>query len=545
MNHQRLTANASKKSGASRSTAWRARKRLEAQRNSVDQPTPINFGDYDIKEDDVAFLHHCRALNYVNEQKPYPCFGCKERVSHFSGGFCSMARCFNPAALRRQANPLQYHNHCLIPLNRSLHRVCGHCAYALSKLSYAFPSGNRFMDTWADMTSGDPVGKVVIDEETFIIFICQNVLDIEHEYYYVWPQIDCLKKSFGDIIQNLAKSIYNKVVEWNNDYRFDHRRDQYKLLNFTLPMFEPILYPNIKIQQIQNEYNKLIPSWVAIDGLAHDCLLDEFVNFGCHYLWDKVKRDLKSDPGPVGGFFANASLSMMSMNYAYKVKLDKRVKDKARKSQDAFDALDDHEVFESSIAWSDPLCDDLRLVVGSLTVLINRVISFCVKYIPTMHQYKDIVFKSNDLGALLMYKVNQKKHIDSNSLMDFEDENRSNSSLWMINACVNADGIEYNPETDRFTAVYSSYEPKMFCFDDTGIPCEHGKSKHKHFTVGRGTIILAIPPDVSLMAHHVHDIINGKYTMVFTSRGLSDDVKSLAKDLSILTQKFGIKCQII
>ena len=63
----------------------------------------------------------------------------------------------------------------------------------------------------------------------------------------------------------------------------------------------------------------MIPSWCVIDGFDFEKECDVIVDFVCHRLYDAATNDLKADPGPIGAYFANASLSMVSVNYAYKV----------------------------------------------------------------------------------------------------------------------------------------------------------------------------------------------------------------------------------
>ena len=57
---------------------------------------------------------------------------------------------------------------------------------------------------------------------------------------------------------------------------------------------------------------------------------------------------------------------------------------------------------------------------------------------PQMYQHKNIQFKADDMAAFLMYRINQSKHIDTQFLMNLTDPNPANSSLYMINAPVNA-----------------------------------------------------------------------------------------------------------
>ena len=50
----------------------------------------------------------------------------------------------------------------------------------------------------------------------------------------------------------------------------------------------------------------------------------------------------------------------------------------------------------------------------------------------------------------------------------------------MINVASNAMSIEYDPETDQYTAAYSENIPKkILCLDNTGISCENRTRQFK------------------------------------------------------------------
>lgn len=525
------------------------------------------------EEDSIEFIFKSKALKHVNMQKNYGCYDCDEKVHHYSGGFCSMKKCCHPVCLKRPGNPLQFHNHCLIPLDRSKHRVCGHCAFYLYERQYRFSSGNGFIQNWCGVSKFDAVQKINVRGEVYILFICSKVgprgssyctkdlttNDYSNEYYLMCLQKDILLLGHTTKIRNAvreklkidhqktAAQILNHFIAWNNRYLPWHARDQYELLEIPITDFKkPHSDQQLLLQQLRSKYNKLIPSWCVIDGLDFEYECQEIVNFVCHHLYDAASSKLKQNPGPIGAYFANASLSMVSINYCYKVIMDKRIRGAApSKNVDEFAKLDDHELFESSLHYSDAECQHLHAIIHSMTEKINELTEYLSKNVDTMHQYENIQFKSSDLGAGLIYKRNQAKHIDSNQLMDFDDLNRANSSLWMVNPCVNADEISYDADTDRFSARHVTCEPKIACFDDVAMNCQSGNSRCKHLMIKKGSVVLAIPPDVSLMAHQMHNITNNKYTIVWTCRGLSDSVKNKAKSLDSLSRDFGLKCKLI
>ena len=81
--------------------------------------------------------------------------------------------------------------------------------------------------------------------------------------------------------------------------------------------------------------------------------------------------------------------------------------------------------------------------------------------LPELYKYHEIQFKSLDMAAVLMYCVRQSKHIDTPHLMDLQDPNAVNSSLYMINAAVNSLKINYDEETDAFSVDYPSEPTKL------------------------------------------------------------------------------------
>ena len=144
------------------------------------------------------------------------------------------------------------------------------------------------------------------------------------------------------------------------------------------------------------------------------------------------------------------------------------------------------------------------------------------------------------MAAILVYDINQTKHIDTKNMMDLTDENPANSSLYMINASVNALDIEYDKETDAFSMIYPNKQrKKIVCLDNRGRQCLGGHPKQKHLEAGVGTIVMAIPPDVAMATHQIHDVDG--WTIVFTNRGLSNKTKSNAENLDELLSKLSIK----
>ena len=65
------------------------------------------------------------------------------------------------------------------------------------------------------------------------------------------------------------------------------------------------------------------------------------------------------------------------------------------------------------------------------------------------------------MTAVLMYCVRQSKHNDTRYLMDLQDPNAANSSLYMINAAVSSLQINYDEETDAFSVDYPSEPTKL------------------------------------------------------------------------------------
>ena len=154
---EQLKDNASNKNKKHRSNVYRAAKRLQNNPNNVQKPLIKkrridNIDDDDNKNEDVQveFIFKPKALQKANMYKNYGCYNCKEKVHHYSGGFCSYKHCHHPICRQKPGNPLQFHNHCLVPLDRSKQRVCVYCAHHLSRIGYKFPSGNAFISNWAN-----------------------------------------------------------------------------------------------------------------------------------------------------------------------------------------------------------------------------------------------------------------------------------------------------------------------------------------------------------------------------------------------------------
>ena len=72
------------------------------------------------------------------------------------------------------------------------------------------------------------------------------------------------------------------------------------------------------------------------------------------------------------------------------------------------------------------------------------------------------------------------------------------------------------------------------------MSCEHSKSKRKHSEISPESIVFAVPPDVAMNAHAVHDIQPGHWTVVFTSCGLSQQTKDSEEPVSNLLQALSI-----
>ena len=159
---------------------------------------------------------------------------------------------------------------------------------------------------------------------------------------------------------------------------------------------------------------------------------------------------------------------------------------------------------------------------------------------PQLYKYHKIQFKQLDMAAILMYCVRQTKHIDTPHLMDLQDPNLANSSLYMINACVNASEIEYDQNSDTLHVKYplTQSKPKVICLENADRPCNNGNTKNKHLYAYTHSVVMAISPDVAMCAHQVHDV-NG-WTIVFTNRGLSKRRKKEAESLNVLLSNYEI-----
>ena len=108
----------------------------------------------------------------------------------------------------------------------------------------------------------------------------------------------------------------------------------------------------------------------------------------------------------------------------------------------------------------------------------------------------------------------------------------------MINVSVNALKIHYNESSDRFFIEFPEYKSdEVVCLENSERPCNNCDNKQKHLFAGTNTVVMAIPPDVAMSCHQIHNVTG--YTLVETMRGLSQATKDKAQNIDTFINKLG------
>ena len=179
-------------------------------------------------------------------------------------------------------------------------------------------------------------------------------------------------------------------------------------------------------------------------------------------------------------------------------------------------------------------------MIKEYTRKLNAVLRVIAEKVKDLSIYRDLQYNCAGMGAFLVYKADQTRHIDTQNLMDMLAENRADSSLWMINLLVNAKKVVWNQKQDKYTFVSPDQgRPKVFCTEDDGkVTCHHGETCGRHLKCKTGTVVCATLPDVACAYHAPHDITG--WTVVYTNRGLSQRTRMRGLGLlSMFRQKLG------
>ncbi len=180
----------------------------------------------------------------------------------------------------------------------------------------------------------------------------------------------------------------------------------------------------------------------------------------------------------------------------------------------------------------------MHKILGFLVLRnLPKSVEYASDKYPSLYQLRGVVFTCEDLVAFLKYKGQQTKHCDSRHLMDLDDPQKGNSSLFMVNADVNCE-IEYDSAANKYVTNHNnSKKHKYFCFHQLGNECTYKTHLNdKHLPIKKGTIVIATPPDVAWTSH-MSAGIDG-WTMVCTIRGLSEAVKSRLQKVSAFISSF-------
>ena len=289
----------------------------------------------------------------------------------------------------------------------------------------------------------------------------------------------------------------------------------------------------VTIQYIRNQFSGGICGWFAVNGLKSVRDADGvFANYACHVLADE---DSDSDPmtmrahaDKIGIEYGNTMYDIIFFEHSYKVIVHSDVKDAVREHPEYGDwAERDYMLFNINNKWTMSRNRRLYIIVQSVNGELNQLLKHIAKPGSAFYMLSGVELKCNGLGALLKYRKPQTKHVDTEEVMDLQSDNKADTMLWMVNWEVNAERIVYEEEDDQYVYKYGQNpRVKILCFDNTGRACEGGWDKEKHLFITRGTVVIASHNDVATAAHRVHDIDG--HTLVFTSRGLSDQLKNEA-----------------
>lgn len=514
-------------------------KRINNLIKEINKPTIIKYQipNYNINDNEINLFnfksgYKVETLHAIDKDKKYLCYCCDTRIHKLQGKNCMNVNCHNPLIKRRKKQQLQFHDECLLPLNWNDTQVCGCCAYVMWKKQYSFPSGNSFIIDTKEIINYKPISMISINGDNIIFFKGSKSYPDAHEYYFVRYE--------QELLNYLASPMTATFITWNNMFRIPSMRDQYEYHRMPITGFKNNKYPQLSLQYIQNKFNDYIPTWMAIDNfLPIPEIISEIISVALHDLWDSKANDNKGarkrDIPTIGEYYDNAKLSIVFINYSYKVIVHPTIKSqlKSQPKNKAYKKMleDEYEIFEIDNNWDHPKYSKLKQMIIQFTNELNELIKYLSKTYPEiMHKYKPIQFKSMDMAAILLYCINQTPHIDTRHVMDLLDPNPSNSSLYMINVTVNSMRIKYNQNTNTFSIEQYKYPlPKIVCLENTGRPCKGGDPKQKHLFAGDNTIVMAIPPDVAMSCHQIHNVSG--HTMVLTLRGLSDETKYKAQSI--------------
>lgn len=335
-----------------RTTYWRIRKRIiDIQTQSNKRVISMKLPNYnlciDSNEDyDIIFQkgYKIETLKQIDKDKKYPCYGCHSRIHKLQGKPCENINCFNPLIIKRKNHQLQFHEECLIILDWNSIAVCACCAYAMYIHQYQFPSGNKFINEYQQLSTYKPIGIRSINNNNIIFF--KGYIDGNpNEYYFI--------RNENALLMQISNPIAKKYIIWNNQYRIPSQRDVYQYNELLIKGFQNDKYKNLSLQYLQNKYNDYIPSWMAINNFSPiPQIIDELINVILRDLWDNTDKDRRRNIESIGPYYDNAKLSIQFINYSYKVIVHRSVESqlKSQPKNKTYKKIlnDEFQIFEIS-----------------------------------------------------------------------------------------------------------------------------------------------------------------------------------------------------
>lgn len=416
---------------------------------------------------------HKQALHHTGKTQGI-CITCNERLTSKEGQFCHNKNCLHPQ--NNQGKYLQWHDECLIPLNRSQCWVCSVCMVVLAEQKHIFQdTGNRFVSIDnSDVHHKDIfircIGQGSINGIKRAFFCCSSVGHANQELYVVVdrPQL---------YIRSKLNPNFRKCFErWLDMFGRRNNRKSCVWHRESITDFTPTAYQNLSIQTITRKSNGGMRLWMAIDGLFDKdgelmktiipfvlghIFVEAVGNKPAHFI-QKAEAQLRNDVD-VGAYKGNTKYGMHFINYTYKYGNDPHFK----QAMDTKNGDKSHNQFMYGRHYYvlNAIRNALRLsrnklirdVLTKAVAEINRLVQHLAATRPHLVAFKDYVITLDGLVAFLGYMTVQEIHVDSPTMGDDEDD-EPHWELFMINFLVNAKSIHFEPLLVKESAHQSEDE---------------------------------------------------------------------------------------
>jgi len=519
-------------------------------------------------------------LKYTNKNKGR-CKECEEKLQSKEGQFCYNKLCVHPGM---SIGCPPFHDECLIPLNHSTKWVCSVCVFQLARQKYSFEdTGNQFVeDNHADIARRNGAISCIFhfmrNGNKYALFTAESNTNSTRHYYIVLPRVNMYNK------QRRKNRVFRNAFEvWLDKYRERANRSLFYHHHERIPDFGDGQFPNLSVQTMTKRCNGGMRMWMAIDGVVErdGNLMKQTIPYCLGHMFDRdcktfMKKEASKERNDVdpGAYYANNIVAMYYQGYSYKYSQSHHFKSAFRNEAEwkVFTRAP-RAHYELASIPNKVTSDRNEHIVEQWETTTNTV-NAIVQHLalkPRYHQWKS--FRASPIGmmAFLGYTQQQNPHSDAASLFDQKKDNPQ-SGLMMVNLCVNVkfirfqsreeiaereitdakeeekeeEGTRYfdvnwtDAERERCSwlqngrwTVGPSMQSKVLCFRSLLNRCPSvGITKGFHLKIGEGTIVLAGGFDVCTVTHQAHDIQGNTFTLLGTTRQLTNRLKAKAEDFS-------------